>query len=143
MSSKKTGEVLTIITLIQTKLRKVIRELPNNEKEINNRIEDLLIGANFDGKYEREKIKFSYSSKGYQPDFVLNYLNLIIECKYCKEKRRENEIIAEINDYIMAFKTKYENIIFVVYDNGNIRDEEQFKNDLELQDNVVILIVKH
>ena len=43
----------------------------------------------------------------------------------------------------MAFKTKYENIIFVVYDNGNIRDEEQFKNDLELQDNVVILIVKH
>ncbi|MHA1973242.1 MAG: hypothetical protein ACTSW1_09625 [Candidatus Hodarchaeales archaeon] len=140
---KESGDILTIISLIETKLRKLIRKLPEHENEVNDAIENLLIGAGFDDKYLREKERIVYSSKAYEPDFVLNYLDLVIEGKYCKEERREKEIIAEINDYITAFKTKYENIIFVVYDNGVIRDEDQFKNDLEQKEHVVVKVIKH
>lgn len=129
--------------MIETKLRKLIRNIPEHENEVNDAIENLFIGSGFDGKYLREKIRIVYSTKTYVPDFVLEYLNLVIEGKYCKVDRREKEIIAEINDYMTAFKTKYENIIFVVYDNGVIRDVDQFKDDLEIEENVVVLVIKH
>lgn len=59
------------------------------------------------------------------------------------KKGREKEIIAEINDDILAYKTKYPNIIFVVYDSGFIRDVDKFKEDIEEAEGVVVNVVKH
>ena len=93
--------------------------------------------------YLREQEKIVYSSKTYQPDFTFPKISLVLEIKLCDVKKREKEIIAEINDDILVYKTKYSNIIFLVYDLGHIRDIDKFKNDLEQDDMVSVKVVKH
>ncbi len=66
-----------------------------------------------------------------------------MEVKFCPYKGKEKELISEINDDILAYKTKYPNLIFVVYDIGIIRDQDQFKGSLEKQGSVIIKIIKH
>jgi len=58
--------------------------------------------------------------------------------------QRKKEIISEINDDVIDYKTKYANRIFVVYDLGIIRDQEKFRNSLEENnEHVVVKVIKH
>lgn len=66
-----------------------------------------------------------------------------MECAFYSSDDREKEIIAEINDDILAYGTKYGNQIFIVYDNGNIRDVERFCNTFENNEGVLVRVVKH
>ena len=66
-----------------------------------------------------------------------------MEVKFCDDEPREKELIGEINDYILAFKTRYPNLIFVVYDMGIIRDEEGFVASFEKQDSVIVKVIKN
>lgn len=43
----------------------------------------------------------------------------------------------------MAYKTKYDNIIFVIYDLGVIRDIDEFQGIFESNENVILKIIKH
>lgn len=139
----ESSEIIKIISLVENKLRKVIRERPTQEKEIQDAIENLFIGSNLDGHYSRDKENFVYSSKTYRPDYIFSKIDTVVEVKLCKTDDKEKAIIGEINDDILAYKTKYSNLIFVVYDLGIIRDQDLFKTDLESTENVVVKIVKH
>jgi len=72
---------------------------------------------------------------------VLPPTQTALEIKLCKPGR-EATIIAEINDDILAYKTKYKNQIFLVYDLGGISDEARFRGDLETH-GALVLVVKH
>lgn len=133
--------VLKVINLAEHKLRKTIRSVPASEKEVQDAFENLLIGA--DIPYSRETDRIEYSSKTYAPDFSVARADLATEIKLCGKKEREKEIIAEINDDILAYGTKYGNMIFVVYDTGFIRDVERFAAHFENNDGVVVRVVKH
>lgn len=61
----------------------------------------------------------------------------------CSREGREKELIEEINDDILAYKTKYGNILFVVYDLGCIRDTERFAATFEQSEGVLVRAVKH
>jgi len=122
------------------KLRKVIRSTPKNEKEVQDAFETLLVGA--DTPHSREADRIEYSSKTYAPDFTMPQLDLAIEIKLCAGHGREKEIIAEINDDILAYRTKYGNLLFVVYDVGQIRDVDRFTASFERHENVVVRVVK-
>lgn len=137
----ETSLILKVIKLAEYKLRQVIRKDPSNEKEVQDAFENLLVGADISVSRETERIK--YSSKTYTPDFTMERAGLAIEVKFCNRAGREKEIIAEINDDILAYKTKYGNIVFVVYDIGCIRDVERFSKNFEDQDGVVVRVVKH
>lgn len=137
----KTSLILKIINLAEYKLRKVIRKEPTNEKEIQDAFENLLIGA--DIFFSRETKHIEYSSKTYIPDFTLDKVGLAVEIKFCNRGGREKEIIAEINDDILAYKTKYENVVFIIYDIGCIRDVERFSKTFEDQEGVVVKVTKH
>jgi hypothetical protein len=52
-------------------------------------------------------------------------------------------VIGEINDDILAYSTKYGNILFVVYDCGFIRDVERFSGHFEASKGVLVRVVKH
>jgi hypothetical protein len=52
-------------------------------------------------------------------------------------------IVDEINADIRAFATQYERQLYIVYDLGVIRDEAEFKRDLEDAPSVSVLIIKH
>ena len=51
----ESSEIIKILSLINNKLRKVIRNPPLHEIEIQNALENLFIGANLYGQFTREK----------------------------------------------------------------------------------------
>ena len=137
----ESSEIVKVINLAQYKLRKVIRKLPQKEKEIQDRFEDLLNGAGI--LYSRETEHIEYSSKTYIPDFTMPRLDLALELKLRNHKDREKKMIAEINDDIQAYGTKYGNLFFVVYDLGFIRDTDRFASSLQQTDSVIVRVIKH
>jgi ribulose bisphosphate carboxylase small subunit len=138
-------EIDNVENFIRTKLRPVIYNTPVKEKEIQNGIETLFIGKGY-GKgidYDRETGKFNYSGREYIPDFILPKLRMCIEVKLLKDASHKSKVIEEINADITAYSKEYENLLFVIYDIGSIRDEVEFCRDIENNDGVKIVIVKH
>jgi len=115
--------------------------VPQKEKEVQDAFENLLIGA--DIAYRREFPHIAYSSKNYVPDFSVDKIDLALDVKLCAKDGREKEIIAEMNDDIMAYKTKFGNVAFVIYDVGIIRDTDRFTAEFSNRDDVLIAMVKH
>jgi arsenate reductase-like glutaredoxin family protein len=137
----ESSALVKIIKLAERKLRKAVRDKPDREKQVQDAFETLLVGA--DIHHERETDSIIYSSKTYTPDFSFRFIDLALELKLCSRADREKEIIAEINDDILAYKTKYRNLIFVVYDLGFIRDVDRFTETFENIDGVIMRVVKH
>lgn len=138
---RETSDILKVISLVERKLRKVVRNTPQRESQVQDAIENLLVGA--DVEYSRETDSIEYSSKTYTPDFSLLRLDLALEVKLSGRAGREKEIIAEMNDDILAYKTKYGNILFVVYDVGLIRDVDRFVGQFEQHEGVLVRVIKH
>jgi hypothetical protein len=138
---RETSDILKVLTLVERKLRKVMREVPQREQQVQDAVENLLVGADVD--YSRETDAIEYSSKTYTPDFSLPRIDLALEVKLSCRAGREKEIIAEINDDILAYATKYRNIVFLVYDVGFIRDVERFVRHFEQHEGVLVRVVKH
>lgn len=137
-------EFENISNFIKSKLRAAIFSQPEKETEVQNAIELLLIGRNMSKgiDYDRESGKLEFSGKEYIPDFILPKMNLCIEVKLLRDGKR-SRIIDEINADIVAYSTKYERLLFVVYDLGVIRDESEFRRDIENAGaNIKVLIVK-
>lgn len=136
----KASEIVKVINIAERKLRKVIREAPNNERDVQEAFETLLIGS--DVNYSRESDVIEYSSKTYKPDFTVPDANLAVELKFCNRADREKAIIGEINDDILAYSTKYSSLLFVVYDLGFIRDIDRFIDSFETDGRVMVRVVK-
>ena len=132
-------DLITIFNLSETKLRKMIRSTPEREKEVQEKYEDLLLANSIE--YSKEFPHIEYSSKQYIPDFSFERISLAVEIKLCKGD--EKLLIAQLNDDILAYKTKFRNILFVIYDLGQIRDIEKFKSSFETNESVYIQIVKN
>src|SRR5262249_41476518 len=140
-SAPESSTILRILHLAEHKLRKAIRTPPQREKEVQDAFETLLIVAEID--YSRETDSIEYSSKTYTPDFTFTRLDVALEIKLCNRSDREKEIIAEINDDILAYHQKYGNLLFIIYDIGLIRDIDRFSGHFEEQAGVIIRVVKH
>lgn len=137
----ESSALIDILSVVERKLRKVLRQPPSREREVQDALENLLIGA--DIAYSRETDSIEYSSKTYVPDFSFPRLDLVVEVKLCGSQQREKEIIAEMNDDILAYRTKYGNQIFVVYDLGHIRDTDRFSTQFEETKGILVRVVKH
>ena len=129
-----------IIDLIEAHLRPSIFKDPSKEREIQDKLETLFHVRTL--PYLREKEHITYSSKTYVPDFTFESMNLVVEAKLCNREGREKEIIDEVNADILAYQTKYERIIFIIYDLGFIRDVVQFSADIEKNPNVYAIVIK-
>ena len=128
----------------QARLRSAILERPTREHDVQDVIEQLLIGRGLQkgSDYDREVGRVKVSAKEVVPDFVLVRLGLAIELKLISRADRVKEAIDEINADITAYSKAYRNLLFVVYDLGFIRDELEFRQDLERTDNVSVIVVK-
>lgn len=138
-------EYSNLENFLKTKLRTVMFEQPTKEKDVQNAIEMLFVGRGWNKgiDYDRESGKFEFSGKEYIPDFIVKKLGLCIEVKLLKENRR-SKIIEEINADITAYGKEYKRQLFVVYDLGFIRDEIEFKRDIENSgDGIRVIVVKH
>lgn len=138
-SISEASELVSIINLAEKKLRKLVRDTPSKEKEIQDKYEDLLLANDID--YAKEFPHIMYSSKQYIPDFSFEKYSLAVEIKLCKND--EKILIAQLNDDIIAYKTKFKSILFIIYDLGNIRDIDYFKESFEQFNDVIVQIIKH
>ena len=130
---------------LQARLRSAIMRLPDKELDVQDAIEALLIGRGLQKgiDYDREVGRVKVSAKEVVPDFIVPPLRLAIEVKLIRTPARVREVVDEINADIAAYSKSYRQLVFVVYDLGHIRDETEFKQDLEDPGNVSIVIVKH
>lgn len=133
-------ELQGVLDFIDANLRSSIYADLRNEKELQNIVETMLRARAYD--FQREKVTIPYSSKLYIPDFTFEVLHLALEMKLCTSQTKMKEIIDEINADIPSYQTKYENVIFVVYDLGFIRDVAEFKGSIERNLNIYVSIVK-
>lgn len=129
----------------QANLRRAIFDVPSQEREIQNAIEQLLIGRGLTKglDYDREVGRVKVSIKEAVPDFVLQKLSLAIEVKLAKTDTKAKAIVDEINADIQAYGRSYAHLLFIVYDLGTIRDTLEFTRDLESVAGVEVIIVKH
>ena len=93
--------------------------------------------------YDREKGRVKVSIKEVVPDFIFHKLDLALEVKFCKDESKSKRLVDEINADIKAYSKKFSNLLFLVYDLGIIRDEDEFKRDLDNKENISVIIVKH
>jgi hypothetical protein len=122
-------------------LRKNVKKRPVEEKEIQDVIEIMLNSKGY--VFERGKVRIGYSSKEFIPDFTFEDLNAVLEVKFCKTDTKEKDIIDEINADIPAYTTKYNNVTFLVYDLGIIRDIDLFGEDIEKNNpRIKVLVIK-
>jgi hypothetical protein len=141
----KASRTQEIKNFLESNLRKAIFETPKNEKDVQDSVEKLLIGKGFSKgvDYGRETGRVKVSIKEVIPDFIFQKFGLALEIKFSKNALKSKTIIDEINADIRAYSKDYANIIFLIYDIGSIRDEEEFKNDLDNASNIQLIIVKH
>lgn len=138
-------EVDNLENLINKRFRSMFRIIPEKEKYVQDKLEDFFIANNFDKgiDYDRESGKFNFSGREYIPDFVIPKLKLCIEVKLLKESSKKSKIIEEINADVTAYSKEYIRQLFLIYDLGIIRDEIEFKRDIEASGDIKVLIVKH
>ncbi len=129
----------------EARLRRAIFDLPNQERDVQNAIEQLLIGHGLTKglDYDREVGRVKVSIKEVVPDFVLPKLSLAIEVKLAKTDTKAKAIVDEINADIQAYGRSYAHLLFIVYDLGTIRDTLEFTRDLESAAGVEVIVVKH
>jgi hypothetical protein len=142
----KGDEIRNLCDFFQANLRRAVFVEPQKEKEIQDVVEQLLIGKGFAKgvDYDRETGRIKVSIKEVVPDFILPRFSMAIEIKLSKDKSKSKAIIDEINADIRAYSKKYASALFIIYDLGSIQDEAAFKQGLETVDgNIRVIIVKH
>lgn len=129
----------------ESSLRRAIFSIPEGEKDLQNTVEQLLIGRGFRKgvDYDRETGRVKYSGKEFIPDFIFMPADMFIEVKIVKSAERAKAVIDEINADILAYKTKYSKGMFIVYDVGIIRDSSEFAHSIEQHMDIAVCIVKH
>jgi hypothetical protein len=141
----KNEEILNLKNFFSSNLRKAVLQEPKNEIYMQDTIEQLLIGKGLSRgiDYDREVGRIKVSIKEYKPDFIFLKLDLALEVKLSKTKSKSKEIVDEINADIQAYGKKYSQLLFLIYDIGTIRDEEEFKNDIDNKTSIQVIVVKH
>ena len=141
----KSIEMLEIEDFLKSRLRSTFYSKPLNEGEVQDNIERLFVGHGYlkGQDYDREVGRVKVSSKEVIPDFIFQNLSLAIEVKLIKDSSRISSAIDEINADILSYSKKYSKLLFVVYDLGNIRDDVEFRQDIDGLENSRIVIIKH
>lgn len=141
----KNEEIINLKNFFTSNLRKAVLKEPEIEQDIQDVIEQLLIGKGFAKgiDYDREVGRVKVSIKEVKPDFIFPKLNLALEIKLSKTQNKSKAIVDEINADIQSYSKEYSQLLFLVYDMGTIRDEDEFKNDLDNKNNIQVIIIKH
>lgn len=138
-------QISTLHDFLQSRLRSAIFRIPERETEIQDAIEQLLIGRGMQRgqDYDREMGRVKLSAKEAVPDFAVWQHLLAIEVKLIKSSERVRRAVDEICADIASYSRRYHHVPFAVYDLGHIRDEIEFCHDFEDASNVSVIIVKH
>ena len=133
-----------LVASIEKRLRSAIPKSfrsvrPNNEADLNDKIEGLL--DTWQDDLQREHPSVPFARAGVVPDFSLDRGHLLIEGKYIRGATTPSRI----TEGIAADLTKYPqeaHILFVVYDpQSAIADRDRLKRDFESRGNCTVCVL--
>ncbi|MGE4450472.1 hypothetical protein [Castellaniella sp.] len=138
-------QITNLIDFLRSRLRSAVFRTPEQERDVQDAIEQLLIGRGLQKgqDYDREAGRVKASGKESIPDFIMPPLSLALEVKLVKTDSRGREVVDEINADIPAYAKGYRRQLFLIYDLGHIRNEIEFRHDIESAGSIDVLIVKH
>lgn len=138
-------EAENILNFLKSNLRKAIHSVPGIEKDIQNAIENLLIGKGLQKglAYDRETGRVKHAGKESIPDFVFPNERMVLEVKFSNREGKLSTIIDEMNADIVSYSTAYDRVWFLIYDMGFIRDEDEVVKGLQRSERVKCAVVKH
>jgi hypothetical protein len=138
-------EAENILNFLKANLRKAVHNDPGHERDVQNAIENLLIGKGMQKgiDYDRETGRVKHAGKESIPDFVFPNERMVLEVKFCNREGKLPALVDEMNADIVAYSTTYERVWFLIYDIGLIRDEDEIIQGLQKSENVKCAIVKH
>lgn len=138
-------ETQNLKDFVQANLRRAVFKVPEKESEIQNSIESLIVGRGMAKgiDYDRETGRVKTSGKESIPDFIFPNLRLCLEVKLAKSRENLRSIVDEVNADVRSYGTVYERQLYIIYDLSSIRDEAEFKKDIESTPGVSVVVVKH
>jgi REase_DpnII-MboI len=139
------ASISEIQDLLVANVRKIIFSKPDKEIDVQNAIESLLVGRGYQKPldYDRETGRVKFSGKEFVPDFIFKSYSLALEVKLIKIKSDVSKCVEQMSADIPAYRSTYNNLLFCVYDLGEIRDVNEFQDGLEKQGGVRVCVIKH
>jgi hypothetical protein len=137
-----TKEAIDIETAIERALRPSFRDNPpKSEKEVQDSIENILNALGIE--FTRDREVTSVAGKAFKPDFIIQQIDLAIEVKLAKNGHGAAQIQEEMNADISAYRTKWKNLLFVIYDLGVISDPYKFQTENIKLFGISVRVIKH
>ena len=81
--------------------------------------------------------------KAFCPDFVVEDLDLAIEVKLAKHGHNAAKIQEEITADMAAYRTRWQRMLVIIYDLGEISDPYGFRRENAKHFGVSVMVVKH
>jgi hypothetical protein len=126
---------------IERALRLSFQAEPTSERAVQDALELIFRAVGVD--FTREHETTAVGRRGFRPDFVLKPDELAVEVKLTTTKHSESAVQEEIAADVGGYRTKWERILFVVYDCGVIRDPARMRAENIKHFGVRVLVVKH
>lgn len=133
-----------IIQDINKNFRKIVKTIPQKERDVQDYLETFFAVKEYDFLREQEKVGFS--DKSFQPDFTHKDLNIALEVKFVDKTEKKKSIIDDMSADIKPYSKNWKKILFLVYDvGGNIRDVDSYTKDFIQEGEITIrcIIIKH
>jgi hypothetical protein len=110
----KEDKILQTKDFLGANLRRATFRPPEKEVEVQDTIEQLLIGKGMEKgvDYDREVGRVKVSIKEVIPDFIFQKIGLALEVKLSKSTTKSKAIVDEINADIMSYSKEYSSILF-------------------------------
>jgi len=129
-------------TAIERALRPSFRRgRPESETDVQDSVQDILNSLGV--RHVRDKEVASIGPRASRPDFTIDDMDLAIEVKLASPKHAPGKVQEEINADVSAYRTKWQHLLFVVYDLGVIDDPYQMRQENLKHYGVSVVVVKH
>ena len=135
-------ETIDIVSAIERTLRPAFKAgPPTSEASVQKEVETILnaLGVPF----TREQDTVPVGAHTFRPDFILPGLDLAIEIKLARGSHSESSIQEELAADILAYRTRWQHLLVVVYDIGVIANPDRLRRANMQNFGVVVLVVKH
>lgn len=133
------GDLREVLDLLERRLPHAFRGRPTEERHLQLGFETLLTGASV--KYEIDGEAITHGPRTFVADFTFPGLKAALKLKLCDGPGRAQALVAEIHEEAIAYRARYERIVFAVCDLGFITDPGSFSESLASHDGVLVRIL--
>jgi hypothetical protein len=135
-------EAIDIERALERAIRPAFRRSPpENERDVQDAVENVLNSIGID--FEREREVAPVGGKKFVPDFTVQELDLAVEVKLAKKGHGESAIQEELSADIAAYRTKWKHLLAVIYDLGEIADPWRLRIENQKHFGITVIVIKH